>query len=105
MLVTKIYILIKSIKPITKNILKNATTVVVLTTHTQKGAHPEVGHAPWFLNRSSHQRCSMKKDVLKNFVKFTGKRLCQIPFFNKVNGLRPVTIKKDTLLQVFFCEF
>ena len=24
-------------------------------------------------NRSSHQRCSMKKDVLKNFTKFTGR--------------------------------
>ena len=26
--------------------------------------------------RSSHQRCSIKKDVLSNFVKFTGKHLC-----------------------------
>ena len=24
-------------------------------------------------NRSSHQRCSMKKDVLKNFTEFTGR--------------------------------
>ena len=28
-------------------------------------------------NRSSHQRCSMKKGVLKNFTKFTGKHLRQ----------------------------
>ena len=28
----------------------------------------------WY--RSSHQRCSLKKDVLKNFPKFTGKHLC-----------------------------
>ena len=28
-------------------------------------------------NRSSHQRCSMKKGVFKNFAKFTGKHLCQ----------------------------
>ena len=27
--------------------------------------------------RSSHQRCSIKKGVLKNFAKFTGKHLCQ----------------------------
>ena len=26
--------------------------------------------------RSSHQRCSMKKDVLRNFSEFTGKHLC-----------------------------
>ena len=27
--------------------------------------------------RSSHQRCSVKKGVLRNFAKFTGKHLCQ----------------------------
>ena len=30
------------------------------------------------------RRCSVKKDVLRNFAKFTGKRLCQSLFFNKV---------------------
>ena len=40
--------------------------------------------------RSSHQRCSMKKDVLRNFTKFTGKHLCQSLFFNRVADLRPV---------------
>ena len=44
--------------------------------------------------RSSHQRCFMKKGVLRNFVKFTGKHLCQSLFFNK-----------ETLAQVFSCEF
>ena len=38
--------------------------------------------------RSSHQRCSVKKGVLRNFAKFTGKDLCQSHFFNKVAGLR-----------------
>ena len=28
----------------------------------------------WY--RSSHRRCSVRKDVLKNFVNFTGKHLC-----------------------------
>ena len=37
--------------------------------------------------RSSHQRCSVKKGVLKNFAKFTRKHLCQRLFFNKVAGL------------------
>ena len=39
--------------------------------------------------RSSHWRCSVKKGVLRNFAKFTGKHLCQSLFFNKVAGLRP----------------
>ena len=37
-------------------------------------------------NRSSHRRCSVRKDVLWNFAKFTGKHLCQSLFFNKVPG-------------------
>ena len=32
--------------------------------------------------RNSHQRCSVKKGVVKNFAKFTGKHLCQRLFFN-----------------------
>ena len=39
--------------------------------------------------RSSHQRCSVTKGVLRNFAKFTGKHLCQGFFFNKVAGLSP----------------
>ena len=27
-------------------------------------------------NRSNHRRCSIRKDVLRNFAKFTGKHLC-----------------------------
>ena len=38
--------------------------------------------------RSSHWKCSVRKGVLINFVKFTGKHLCQSLFFNKVAGLR-----------------
>ena len=36
--------------------------------------------------RSSHQRCSVKKGVLTNFAKFTGKHLCQSLFFNRVQA-------------------
>ena len=42
----------------------------------------------------------VKKVVLRNFVKFTGKCLCQSFFLDKVAGL----IKKS-LAQVFHCEF
>ena len=44
--------------------------------------------------RSSHRRCSVKRGVLRNFAKLTGKHLCQSLF-----------IKKETLAQMFFCEF
>ena len=52
--------------------------------------------------RISHQRCSRKKGVRRNFAKFTGKHLCQSLFF------KPQAcnfIKKETLAQVFSCEF
>ena len=41
-----------------------------------------------------HQRCSIKKGVLRNFTKFTGKHQSQSLLFNKVAGLRLVTVLK-----------
>ena len=38
-----------------------------------------------------------KKGVLRNFVKFTEKHLCQRHVFNKVAGLRPATLLKKSL--------
>ena len=56
--------------------------------------------------RSIHRRCFVKKGVLKNSAKSTGKHLCQSLFFNKIAGLKACNfIKKETLTQVFFCEF
>ena len=44
----------------------------------------------------------MKKGILRNFAKFTGKQLCQSLFFNKVAGLRPTTLlKRDSGTGVF----
>ena len=42
---------------------------------------------------SNHQRCYIKKGVFKNFVKFTGKHLCQSIFFIKLQtyGLKQTT--------------
>ena len=45
--------------------------------------------------RSSYWRCSVRKYVLRNFSKFTGKH--QSLFFNKVAGLRPATLLKKRL--------
>ena len=47
--------------------------------------------------RSTHRRYSVKKGVLGNFAKSTGKHLCQSLFFNKVKGLRPATLVKERL--------
>ena len=45
----------------------------------------------WLYNfpsfRSSHWMCSVRKGVLINFAKVTGKHLCQSLFFNNVAGL------------------
>ena len=35
---------------------------------------------------ASRSRCSVKKGILRNFVKFTGKHPCQSLFFNEVAG-------------------
>ena len=47
--------------------------------------------------RSSQRRCSLRKGVLRNFSKFTGKHLCQRLYFNKVAGLRPATLLQKRL--------
>ena len=57
------------------------------------------------LFRSSHQMCSVKKDVLRNFAKFAGKYLSQSLFFNKVASLISATLLKKALAQMFSCEF
>ena len=51
--------------------------------------------------RSSHQRCSYRKVVLRNFAKFRWKHLCQSLFFNKVAGL----LKKTLWHRYFLLNF
>ena len=46
----------------------------------------------------------MKKGVLKNFARFTGKHLCQSLFLNKIFEDYNF-VKKETLAQVFSCKF
>ena len=52
-----------------------------------------------FIDRSSHQRSSV------NLAKFIRRHLCQSLFYNKVVCLKPTTLLKMTLAQVFSCEF
>ena len=49
------------------------------------------------INRSSHRRCSVRKVVLRNFAKFTGKYMYHSLSFNKVSGPRPATLIKKRL--------
>ena len=59
-----------------------------------------------FGNSSSRGlRCSVRKGVLRNFPKFTGKHLRQSFFFKKLQAEACNFIEKETLAQVFFCEF
>ena len=54
-------------------------------------------------SRSGRPEVFCEKSVLRIFTQSTGKHLCQSLFFNKVAGLN--FIKKETLAQVFSCEF
>ena len=53
-------------------------------------------------SRSSQQRCFVRKGILRNFTKFTGKHLCQGLFFNIVVGPRPATLLKKRLWHKCF---
>ena len=49
-----------------------------------------------WLFRSSYWRCSVKKGVLRNFAKFSGKHLCLITL-QALGLLRPATLLKKRL--------
>ena len=50
---------------------------------------------------SNHQMCSVTKGVLRNFAKFTRKRLCRSLFFNKVAGPYYRTPPDDCFCPIF----
>ena len=53
-------------------------------------------------DRSSHRTCYVRKGVLRNFPKFTGKHMCQSPFFNRLAGTRSGSLLKKWLWQRCF---
>ena len=55
-------------------------------------------------DRSSRPEAFFKNGVLRNFAKFTGNHLYQSLFFNKA-AESLFLFKKETLAQVFSCEF
>ena len=85
-----------------RQLLQNVTFITkCVDTVSNKAPHKSASTSLIFYYqgqvRSSHGRCSVKKDVLKYFGKFTGKHLCQSPFFNKAAGHRLPTLLKKRL--------
>ena len=71
--------------------------------HTRKVENCKANH---ILDRTSHRRCSVREDVLRNFAKFTGKHLCQGLF---VSGPKACNFIKKRLwhryVRVNFAKF
>ena len=59
----------------------------------------------FFFFKRSYPKVFCKKVVLERFAKFTGKHPCQNILCNKNAGLSLHFIEKETLTQVFSCEF
>ena len=57
------------------------------------------------VQKHPQRKCSVKKCLLTNFTKFTGKHLCRSLFLIKLQDSACNFIKKETLTQVFSCEF
>ena len=62
----------------------------------------ETCKANHILDRGSHRMCSVRKDVLRNFAKFTGKHLCEGLF---MLGPKACNFIKNRLWQVFPVNF
>ena len=70
--------------------------------HSVEDIIDEFKHYILLIFSSSHRRCSVRKGVLRNFSKFTGKQLYQSLYFDKVAGLEPATLIKWRLLHRCF---
>ena len=59
-----------------------------------------------YMTRSSHRRCSVRKYILGNFAKFTGKHLCHSVFLIKLQASKLSTFLKTlgTGVSCQFCE-
>ena len=74
----------------------------LINEHTSDSDHSKFSSTQFKFSHDKVMRCSVRNCVLRNFVKITGKHLCQSCLFS----LRPATsLKKETLAQVFSSEF
>ena len=90
---------VAGLTPILKNICQRLLLHCTHTTHCYLSVlfymQYLLPHHHCHYSEAVARRCSIKKDVLRNFAKFTGKYLCQSLFFNKVTGLRHATLLKN----------
>ena len=64
-----------------------------------------MGNLSFFIKKQKQpQVVFCKKGVLRDFLKFTGKHLCQSLLFNKVAGMTLYS-KRETGTRVFLCIF
>ena len=84
-----------------KSLMENFIFVQYLSNYLSKYFRERIS---FIFHKKQSSRGVLRKDVLKNFAKFSGKHLCQSLLFNKVAGLR-LQIKKETLAQVLSCKF
>ena len=79
-------------------VLRNVTRNFELINRSiEKGVTSQI-----YIYKHVVSRRDCKKGVLRNFVKFTGKHLCQSLFFNNVAGLSlQLYLKRDTGTSVF----
>ena len=101
-----IVVIITVIKqPSAERYLANTFTPVLLRTcsASKKISNTSFTENLWMtkLFRSSHWRCSVKKGVLENFAKLTGKHL----WFAKFSGTPFLQNSSRRLLLAFLCNF
>ena len=58
-----------------------------------------------YCTRSSHQKCSMQKGVLRNFTKFTGKHCARVSFILKLKAWPATWLKKRLWHRCFPVNF
>ena len=59
--------------------------------HKSEGSTPNFAYD---IDRSSHQKCSVKKGVLRNFVKFKENTCVKVSFLKKLQMLCETLLKK-----------
>ena len=76
----------------------------ICTRASLKGLNTNLRSIFWYY-RSSHQKCSMKKGVLRNFGKFKGKHLCYSLCFNKVADLLYEHLRTTASSDIIYLKY
>ena len=83
---------------------KSATTLYFIKMYQKKLLDSDLVRYILREDKSSHRRCSVRKGVLRNFVNSLENACARVFFLIKLQA--PCNfIKKETLAQVFSCDF